>query len=89
MHRNDNIILRTKLHRPAIGEDLIARPHLLELLQKGRDKPVSLVCAPAGYGKSILVSRWLEECQFPHTWLSLDEEHNNLRIFFLYLQAVC
>ena len=70
-------IIRTKLHRPPIGPDFVARPHLLERLEKYRQRPVTMVSAPAGYGKSTLVSSWLEACDRPGGWVSLDNDDNN------------
>ena len=80
-------ILQTKLHRPLVTEDIIQRARIVELLQKNVHKPFSLISAPAGYGKSMAVSQWLEHTPQLYTWLSLDEEHNDLRVFLLYLQA--
>ena len=46
-----------------------------------------MVCAPAGYGKSTLVSQWLEEIDWPSAWLSLDTHDNDLRLFLAYFVA--
>jgi LuxR family maltose regulon positive regulatory protein len=46
-----------------------------------------LVSAPAGYGKSYLVSCWLTECNIPFGWVSLGHEDNDLRKFLEYLTA--
>jgi len=63
-------ILRTKLHRPPVGRDIVCRGALYDRLDKGRQLPLMLVSAPAGYGKSTLVSRWLEDCGLlPVPWL--------------------
>ncbi len=48
---------------------------------------MTLVSAPAGYGKSTLVSHWLENADVPSGWLSLDEMDNDLRIFLSYFVA--
>jgi len=55
-HRN-GLILRTKLHRPPVTEDLICRTRLHERMDLGQQTPLTLVSAPAGYGKSMLVSQ--------------------------------
>ena len=55
-------LLRTKFHRPSLPSDLIDRPRLIDELNRGLDRPLSLVTAPAGYGKTILVSAWLNTC---------------------------
>ena len=77
-------ILRTKLHRPPIGGAHLHRGHLLDRLNQSRHRPLALVSAPAGYGKSTLVSCWLEACNVPSAWVSLDENDNDLRIFLSY-----
>ena len=77
-------ILRTKLHRPPLTDDLVPRPQLLAKLEKGRQRPLTLISAPAGYGKSTLMSSWLAEGDFQNAWLSLDEKDNDLRLFLTY-----
>jgi len=78
-------VLRTKLARPSVTGDVIMRHRITDALDKNVGKPFSLVSAGAGYGKSVAVSQWLEQTKNQHTWISLDEEHNNLRIFLAYL----
>lgn len=80
-------ILRTKLYRPPITDDIVLRSRLINRLEKNRKKPFTLVSAPAGYGKSVLISSWLEEVKCLHAWLSLDEEHNDSRTFLAYFAA--
>ena len=77
-------IILTKLHRPSIPKNHVHRRRLLEQLETGHQKQLTLVSAPAGYGKSILLSCWLEHCDCPHAWISLDESDNNLRQFLIY-----
>lgn len=77
-------ILRTKLHRPPIDGAHLHREHLLDRLSQARHRPLSLVSAPAGYGKSTLVSCWLEACDVPGAWVSLDDNDNDLRLFLSY-----
>ena len=78
-------LLQTKLHPPQLSRSLIARPRLLEQLQS----PTSLVLviAPAGYGKTTLVSSWLETVSLPSVWLAIDESDNELATFAQYLIA--
>ncbi|MGB5585863.1 MAG: response regulator, partial [Gammaproteobacteria bacterium] len=83
----DVSILQTKLHRPAIPPDLVPRTRLLERLEAGRIQPLTLVVAPAGYGKSVLISSWLAHCDWPAAWISLDRDDNDLRQFLLYFVA--
>ena len=55
----NQVLLQTKLHRPRVTADLVQRPRLKEALDNGLDRPLILVAAPAGFGKSTLVSAWL------------------------------
>lgn len=80
-------LIQTKLHRPPAVAGLVPRAHLVERLENGRGRPLTLVSAPAGYGKSTLVVSWLEVCDCPSTWISLDENDNDLRLFLSYLLA--
>jgi LuxR family maltose regulon positive regulatory protein len=79
--------LTTKLYRPPISPDLEPRDALLERLSRNRQRPLTLISAPAGYGKSTLASMWLEASGSPSTWVSLDEGDNDLAIFTSYLVA--
>jgi len=80
-------LISTKLHRPPVTEDLVPRPQLLERLEKNRQRPLALVSAAAGYGKSTLVSWWLDRCESPFAWVSLDENDNDLNQFLNYFVA--
>ena len=80
-------IIRTKLHRPSVAGDHVHRAHLLDRLNEHIYRPLTLVSAPAGYGKSTLASCWLEASDIPGAWVSLDENDNDLRIFLAYLTA--
>lgn len=77
-------LLQTKLQRPRVTADLVDRPRLTQALNDGLDRPLILVAAPAGFGKSTLVSAWLETCDLPHAWLALDEADNDLGVFLAY-----
>ncbi len=79
--------MRTKLHRPPVPDDYVPRPRLLALLDRYRKRSLTLVCAPAGYGKSMLLSHWLESSGCDPAWVSLDEEDNDLRSFLVYFMA--
>jgi LuxR family maltose regulon positive regulatory protein len=80
-------ILRTKLHRPPVSADIIPRLRLIEQLEEGRQRAMTLISAPAGYGKSVLASQWLQVCGCPGAWVSLDEGDDDLRVFLTYLLA--
>ena len=82
-----NPLILTKLHRPPVPTDHVHRPELLAWLEKRRRRPLTLVSAPAGYGKSTPVSCWLDTRDSPGAWLSLDEHDNDLRLFLSYFLA--
>ncbi len=75
------------MHRPPLHANNVRRTRLLNQLEAGWDRPLALISAPAGYGKSTLVSQWLASNDYPSAWLSLDESDNDLRIFLTYLIA--
>ncbi|MEE9562739.1 MAG: hypothetical protein V3W50_06695, partial [Thermoanaerobaculia bacterium] len=83
----EDLILRTKLHRPPVTEDLVRRTRLHERMDLGQETPLTLVSAPAGYGKSMLVSQWVEMSEEPCAWLSLDADDSDLSTFVTYLLA--
>jgi len=76
--------MQTKFFKPRITEGHIPRPRLLEQLDRGRERPLTLVVAPAGYGKTSQVASWLEAVEWPSAWLSLDEEDSDLNLFLSY-----
>ena len=80
-------LIHTKLYRPRLGSDLIPRPRLLERLNAGLGGKVTLVCAPAGYGKTTLLAAWVETIDRPTAWLSLDENDDELASFVSSLTA--
>ena len=82
-----NSLIVTKLHRPPVADDHLHRQGLLDRLTQRRYRPLALVSAPAGYGKSTLLSCWLESCDIPAAWVSLDKDDNNLRQFLSYFVA--
>ncbi len=78
-------ILYTKLHRPPIANHVIPRTRLIEVLANGAESPLTLIVAPAGYGKSILASQWLDVAALTGAWVSLDNGDNDLRVFLSYI----
>ena len=80
-------LIHTKLYRPRLGSDLIPRPRLIERLNAGLGGKVTLVCAPAGYGKTTLLVAWVETIDRPTVWLSLDEHDDELASFVRSLTA--
>jgi LuxR family maltose regulon positive regulatory protein len=82
-----NTLLSTKLNIPPTRPDLVLRPRLIERLNEGLTRKLTLVSAPAGYGKTTLVSDWITRSDVPVAWLSLDESDNDLARFLSYLIA--
>jgi LuxR family maltose regulon positive regulatory protein len=86
-------ILITKLFIPPTRAELVQRPDLIERLNNGLDRKLTLLSAPAGFGKTTLVSYWLEQLRenksnagqkIRFSWLSLDKEDNDLNRFLTY-----
>ncbi|MFC2046024.1 LuxR C-terminal-related transcriptional regulator [Chloroflexota bacterium] len=82
-----NTLLATKLHIPRLRRDLVHRPRLMERLDAGLQGKLTLVSAPAGYGKTTLVADWIDVSQAPAAWLSLDEADNDPARFLTYVIA--
>jgi len=80
-----NNLLQTKFYIPPTRPNHIPRPRLLDLINSRSEHAVSLVSAPAGYGKTTLISHWLKETRIPSAWLSLDEGDNDPIRFMQYL----
>ncbi|HVO71087.1 MAG TPA: LuxR C-terminal-related transcriptional regulator [Aggregatilineaceae bacterium] len=80
-----NALLRTKLYIPPVERDSVARPPLLQRLDEGRRRKLTLVCAPAGFGKTTLLGQWAARSGMPVAWLSLDEGDNDPGRFLVYL----
>ena len=80
-------LITTKLHRPPLDRIHVHRPQLLERLDQRRSRPLTLVSAPAGYGKSVLIQSWLETFDISDAWVSLDKNDNDLRTFTAYFVA--
>jgi len=80
-------MLLTKLHRPTITKEHVYRDHLIDQLDKNVYKPLTLVSAGAGYGKSMLISSWLEKSNIPYAWISLGNNENDYRSFITLLTA--
>jgi len=77
--------IQTKLQPPTLSPDTLLRPKLIQRLENGRYRKLSLISAPAGYGKSVLARIWQESCDCPVAWLSLDKNDNDLRVFLSYV----
>jgi len=82
-------LLLTKLYVPPVRPNIALRLRLLERLNAGltAGNKLTLISAPAGFGKTTLVSEWVATCGQPVAWLSLDEGDNDLASFLIYLIA--
>jgi len=84
-------ILATKLYIPSPRPKVVLRPRLIQQLNEGlpsgRTPGVTLISAPAGFGKTTLVSEWVAGCERPAAWLSLDDGDNDPARFLTYLVA--
>lgn len=80
-------ILATKLYIPPPRSNAVLRPYLLKQLNESLERKLTLISAPAGFGKTTLISEWVAHCKRPISWLSLDEEHNDPIRFLAYLVA--
>src|SRR2546430_2161832 len=81
------LLLSTKLHRPLPRAHLVRRPQLAERLTQGVMGPLTLVSAPAGFGKTTLLAQWLAESGMPVAWLSLEQGDNEPVRFLSYVIA--
>jgi LuxR family maltose regulon positive regulatory protein len=80
-------LLQTKLYIPPTRTELVFRPRLIEQLNAGWDRKLTVISAPAGFGKTTLVTQWLNSAPCPSTWLSLDEGDNDATRFLTYFVA--
>ena len=74
-------ILSTKLYIPLPRTNVVLRPRLIERLNEGLDRKLTLISVSAGFGKTTLVSEWVAACERPVAWLSLDEGDNDTTRF--------
>ena len=84
------VFLPTKLYRPRPKSRLVSRPRLLRKLAPARERKLTLISAPAGFGKTTLLGEWLQQQgeldpPLPGTWLSLDTNDNDPARFTAYL----
>src|SRR3712207_13717 len=80
-------ILATKLYVPPPQPRVVLRPRLIERLNEGLHRKLTLISAPAGSGKTTLVGEWVAAVERPAAWLSLDEGDNDPTRFRSYLVA--
>jgi len=78
-------LIETKFQRQPLPREMVHRPRRTSWLRKRqKNSALTLVSAPAGYGKSTLISEWLETADCPTAWLSLDEQDNDVVGFLRY-----
>ncbi|MCU0510312.1 MAG: hypothetical protein MUC34_18425, partial [Anaerolineae bacterium] len=77
-------LLKTKLYRPQAARDIIQRPRIWKRLDGYRDKAITLICAPAGFGKTTLLLDWLSQVNAPSAWFSIDSGDSDLGAFLAY-----
>lgn len=80
-------VLTTKLYIPPPRPKAVRRPRLIERLNEGLHRKLTLISAPAGFGKTTLISEWVAACERSVAWLSLDEGDNDPTRFLIYLVA--
>jgi LuxR family transcriptional regulator, maltose regulon positive regulatory protein len=80
-------LIATKLYVPLPRPQVVHRPHLIERLDEGVSRKLTLVSAPAGFGKTTLVSQWIADSEHPAGWLSLDEGDSDPVRFLMYVIA--
>ena len=79
------LLLASRLRPPPLQTALIRRERLLALLEVGLEQRLTLLSAPAGYGKTTLLAQWLAAHRLPVAWLSLESEQNDPQLFLAYL----
>src|SRR5689334_17883571 len=77
-------ILSTKLYIPPPPPKVVHRPRLIERLNDGLRHRLTLISAPAGFGKTTVVSEWVAGCDRRVAWLSLDKGDSDLTRFLTY-----
>ena len=77
-------LLRTKFYIPPPQSSLVHRPRLTDLINEGLARKLTLISAPAGFGKTTLLSEWISTSQRPVAWLSLEDADNDPNRFWAY-----
>ena len=83
-------LLGTKLYIPKWRAGLVSRPRLIERLNQGTERKLTLVSAPAGFGKTTLLAEWVAATpasKRPAAWVSLDQSDNDPALFWAYFIA--
>jgi|GEM_PF-1114836 len=80
-------VLLTKFQRPSLPSDFISKPALLEYVNDNIERALTLISAGGGFGKSTFVNSWLSSIPYKISWLSLDDEDNDIRTLLTYFIA--
>ncbi len=80
-------LFKAKLQAPTINKNAISREKLLAKLYLAQENKLTLVTAPAGFGKTTAVLDWLDQCTLPSAWISLDSQDNDPVTFWQYVYA--
>ena len=80
-------LLATKLHNPVLRPGSVLRPRMIEQLNAGLYGKQTLLSAPAGFGKTTLVTEWISSGHHATAWLSLDESDSEPVRFLAYFVA--
>jgi LuxR family maltose regulon positive regulatory protein len=83
------LLLATKLHQPVWRDGLVSRSRLAAALSRGEASKLTLISAPAGFGKSTLLAEWLAQTSASRrtAWVSLDQGDNDPALFWSYVIA--
>lgn len=79
------MLLKTRFYIPPLRRNVVQRPELLQPLNASEGGQLIVVSAPAGYGKTTLISQWLHHSPHTFSWLSLDHHQQTPRIFWRYV----
>ena len=82
-----DVLLATKLHVPRPQPGFVPRPRLTAALDEGLARRLTLVCAPAGFGKTALLAHWARSGNRPVAWLSVDTADNDPARFWRHVVA--
>src|SRR5690242_3837687 len=85
--RSGQTLLATKMAVPPLRADVVVRDRLIERLRHGRDNRLSLIAAPAGFGKTTLLAGWIHGDSVPVGWVTLDSADDDLTRFWSYAIA--
>ncbi|GGA45542.1 LuxR C-terminal-related transcriptional regulator [Paenibacillus physcomitrellae] len=81
----DSLFLKTKIALPVLKNNLVKRKRLLQVLQENTNGRLTLIHAPAGYGKTTLMAEWVRSSGQASAWISLDERDNDPARFWRYV----